>query len=271
MSKYKLSISNIAWPSVYDNEIYLFLQEQSFDGLEIAPTKIFSEKPYERLDEAKNFAKKLKDLYGLSISSMQSIWYGKKECIFGTNEERRALVDYTKKAVNFAVALSCENIVFGCPKNRVLPSDKEENHKIYLSIAHDFFIEIAEYAAKRGVVIALEPNPPYYGTNFINTTPDAFAFCEMIHCDGLKVNVDLGTCINYGESIDFLNLYIHLVNHIHISEPMLAPIEERAMFRELKKLDYNGFFSIEMANSGNIEIIKRSVGYIKDIFFTYSG
>ena len=50
----KLSISNIAWSTEHDNTMYQFLKDNGFDGLEIAPTRIFPEKPYEHLSEAKD-------------------------------------------------------------------------------------------------------------------------------------------------------------------------------------------------------------------------
>ena len=36
-----LSISNIAWASDYDAQMYPFLKEIGYQGLEIAPTRIF--------------------------------------------------------------------------------------------------------------------------------------------------------------------------------------------------------------------------------------
>jgi sugar phosphate isomerase/epimerase len=264
MNRHKLSISNIAWGPEQDEEMYLFLTEQGFDGLEIAPTRIFPRNPYERLAEAEDFAKKLRSEYNLEISSMQSIWYGRTESLFGPDGERRFLIGYTRKAVDFAAAMNCGNLVFGCPKNRAAPPEERLGKTERLQTACSFFEEIADYAETKGTVIAVEPNPPYYGTNFINTTSEAFAFCRELNRAGLKVNVDLGTCIHYGETVPFLNENAAWINHVHISEPLLAPIEERAVHGELKKLNYSGFFSIETAKSADIERLKKTLRYVKD-------
>jgi sugar phosphate isomerase/epimerase len=189
---------------------------------------------------------------------MQSIWRGVFESIFGSENDRKKLIDYTKKAIDFASAIQCENLVFGCPGNRIIPSPD------FLPVAFDFFAQIGEYANSRGTVLAIEPNPPYYNTNFINTTEEAFSFCRKLNSKGVKVNVDIGTCLNYNESVDFLNENITLVNHIHISEPLLAPIKKRSLHRELKKLRYDRYFSIEMANVQNIEIVKEIAIYVKE-------
>lgn len=255
----KLSISNIAWTAEHDAQMYSFLMEQGFTGLEIAPTRLFPKNPYDYFDDAKEFAVLLKSKYGLSISSMQSIWYGVSQSIFAADEDRNILIAYTKKAIDFAEAIDCKNLVFGCPKNRVIPSDE------YLPFAYDFFRTIGEYASRHNTTIAIEPNPPYYNTNFINTTSEAFEFCKKIDCDGLRVNVDLGTCMNYNESVDFLNENIQLVNHIHISEPMLVPIERRPLHNQLKTLNYDKYFSIEMKNMDDVELVKRIVRYVKGV------
>ena len=69
----KLAISNIAWNAEQDKDMYAKLQQYGFDGLEIAPTRIFPDKPYEHNEEAADFAEQLKKNYGLSIPSMHSV------------------------------------------------------------------------------------------------------------------------------------------------------------------------------------------------------
>ncbi|PKM65189.1 MAG: endonuclease [Firmicutes bacterium HGW-Firmicutes-2] len=256
----KLSISNIAWDAEYDDEMYLYISDHGFAGLEIAPTRIFSDKPYEHLTEAKHFSEILGNQYSLTIPSIQSIWYGRTENMFGTDTEKRALIDYTKQAALFAAAMDCKNIVFGCPRNRNIPG------KEHLPAAIEFFTEIGDFAASCGTIISIEPNPPFYNTNFINTTVEAFDLCRRINNAGIRVNVDLGTMIHYQESIDFINRNIELVNHIHISEPMLAVIEQRDIHRDLKKLNYSLWFSIEMKNPHNLDTVKKVVNYVKESF-----
>lgn len=255
-----LSISNIAWSEEYDNEMYNFLDLNGITGIEIAPTRIFPKNPYDTLKEANNYAKTLKEKYGLTICSMQSIWFGCTQKIFESIAEREFLIDYTKRAVLFAEEIRCPNLVFGCPKNRVMPDNCD------LSVAYDFFRIIGDFAHKHHTVIAIEPNPPIYNTNFINTTEEAFDFCKRVNSKGIMVNVDLGTCIYYGESIELLYKYLNMINHIHISEPMLAPIKKRQLHNDLRKLDYNKFFSIEMSNQHDADLVKEKIRYIKEVF-----
>lgn len=260
----KISISNIAWSKDNDSEIYKFLKEKLIAGLEIAPTRVISENPYDKLSEIKEFAMYIKNSYSLEISSMQSIWYGKTENIFGSEEERIKLLDYTKKAIDFANVINCNNLVMGCPKNRII---KKEDDK---DIAISFFYELGEYAKLKNTVLALEPNPTIYNTNFINYTSEAFDLVKQVNSDGFKVNVDLGTIIYNNEDIKIIEDNIELVNHIHISEPNLVLIEKRdihnKLARMLKEKEYNGFISIEMGMRENIQEVKACIEYISEVF-----
>ena len=90
----RLSISNIGWSEENDAAVYSIMKNNGFMGLEIAPPRIFPEQPYSKLDEARAWADELKKEHGFVVPSMQSIWYGRSEKLFGTDEERAALVDF---------------------------------------------------------------------------------------------------------------------------------------------------------------------------------
>lgn len=265
---YQLSISNIAWNEENDEEMYNYISNLGFRGLEIAPTRIIKENPYDNLDKIKHFAYSIKRSYGLIISSMQSIWYGKSENIFNSEADRRELIEYTKKAIDFASTIGCKNLVFGCPKNRNLEDniDSTEAQKIII----EFLTEIGEYAKIKNTVFSIEANPTIYNTNFINTTEEALNLVKEINMDSIKVNLDLGTMIVNGEDINQLVNNMNYINHIHISEPYLSKIEQRGLHKELvqilKESKYCKFVSIEMKNNNDLDDIKETVSYIKRLF-----
>ncbi len=260
----KLAISNIAWGEEKDEVIYNFLKENNITGLEIAPTRIFKENPYEQLEVAKKYSNMLKEKYNLNIASMQSIWFGKSENIFQSESNANELIKYTKKSIDFANAIGCSNLVFGCPKNRNINNYEKDYPK-----AINFFRSIGEYALNKNVVIAVEPNPVIYNTNFLNTTKEALDFVKEINLDSIKVNYDLGTVIYNKESIEIIKDNIKYINHIHISEPNLKIIEKRELHRELVKLlnslNYQRYVSIEMKNNENIDDVKNSIIYVKNL------
>ena len=258
----KLSISNIAWAAEHDLEMYQFLQESGFQGLEIAPTRIFPETPYDKLTEAKEWADELKGKYELEVPSMQSIWYGHQEKIFGSKEERKVLIDYTKKAIDFAEVIGCKNLVFGNPKNR----DTDDVPGNYPT-AIDFFREIGDYALEHNTTIAIEPNPTIYNTRFLNYTEQAVEMAYKCGSNGVKVNVDLGTIINNEEDINYLKQIPEYIYHVHISEPGLNLIEQRGLhvelFEILSDMAYDKYVSIEMGNKGDLQKVKEVISYVK--------
>lgn len=259
-----LSISNIGWDISDDASVYSLMKKHNYSGLEIAPTRVFTKAPYDPLKEAKAWGIKLKTEYGFSVSSMQSIWFGRQENIFGSAEERNTLLHYTKQAIDFAKVIECRNLVFGCPRNRNIPEGADAGTAIR------FFRELGDYAAENGTVIGMEANPPIYHTNYINDTTSALELVKQVDSKGFLLNLDVGTMIQNGEDVSELEGNVHLINHVHISEPGLKPIEKRTLHSELRQIllanGYSGYVSIEMSKVEDISIIEDRLQYIRKIF-----
>ncbi len=264
----KLSISNIAWDSAYDFQMYQLMKEYGYTGLEIAPTKIFSENPYDKLKEAREWSERLKKEYDFSISSMQSIWFGRQENMFDSDKERQVLIDYTKRAIDFARIIGCKNIVFGSPKNRNM--DKNLNKEEAEEKAVKFFRELADYAYNSGTIIGMEANPTIYQTNYINDTVSALNLIKEVNSKGFLLNLDIGTVIQNSETIKKLAGEVKYINHIHISEPGLKVIEKKILHNELKDIiideGYDKFISIEMSKIENLDKIEEVMKYISEVF-----
>ena len=262
-----LSISNIAWDAEKDSSVYALMKEHCFTGLEIAPTRIFPKEPYGRLDVTKSWSQELIRVYGFCVPSMQSIWFGKTENIFTSEDERASLIQYTKKAIDFAETVGCKNLVFGCPRNRTIP-EKMDSAEAY-DIAVNFFKELGDYAALHNTVIGMEANPTIYNTNFINTTTSALELISAIDSKGFRLNLDVGTMIHNNESVEILADKVYLINHVHISEPYLKPIQKRELHKELitmlSNADYNGYISIEMGKIDDMNMLKETMCYVKDL------
>ncbi len=260
----KLSVSNIAWDEAYDDMVYALMQKRGFSGLEIAPTRIFRDNPYDHTGDAKIWAKNLQDKFGLTVSSMQSIWYGRTEKIFSSEHERETLLSYTKKAIDFAEAINCKNLVFGCPKNRVISDISDYDSAL------EFFHELGEYARKHSTVIAMEANPVIYGTNYINTTHEAVDLVRRVCSDGFKLNLDTGTMIYGQEDISVLYGIENLINHIHISEPGLKPVHARELHRELLSFvietGYQNFISLEAGKQESLIVLSGMMDYMTETF-----
>ncbi len=259
----KLSLSNIGWVEKDNDEILDYASKKGYSGLEIAPTVFIQDEPYDHIKNMQEIASEIKSKYNLEISSMQSIWYGKTGNIFNV-EEAQDLLLYTKKAIDFASAINCKNLVFGCPKNRNIPEGKTNNDIVW------FFKELGDYAISKNTVLSLEPNPPIYNTNFMNNTKEAFEFVKLVDSEGFKVNIDFGTIIENKENLEDIYSNLNLVNHIHISEPYLEKVLKREehldLAKFLKEKDYNKYVSIEMKKRESIEDLKEVIDYVYDVF-----
>lgn len=260
----KLSISNIGWDVQDENTVFDWMKKYGYSGLEIAPTRIFQSEPYQRIDKARKWSEEVLSEHGFVISSMQSIWFGRREKLFGMPEERRVLLEYTKKAIDFAEAVGCKNLVFGSPRNRNVPEDGDT------SAAVAFFKEIGDYAAEHNTVVTMEANPPIYNTDYINDMASALKLIKTVDSPGFLLNLDVGTMIENGESVEELTGEVHLIHHVHISEPGLKPIARRFIHQKLKELllwgNYQGYVSIEMSKTENLNCLKNAMAYVKEIF-----
>ena len=229
MPSWKLSASNLGWKKEDDEKVWGLMKDLGYQGLEIAPTRVFPEEPYAQLSGAALFAGVMYQKYGFVIPSMQSIWYGQSGSIFN-HEEAERLADYTLEAFDFARACRCPNLVFGCPRNRNIP----EGHSA--GEADFFFQKLAYEAARRQLHLAIEANPPMYNTNFLNTTEQAAHMLRRLSAPGLSLNLDVGTLLANGERVRDLTGVMGLVSHVHISRPGMAPVTPDPIDKELALL-----------------------------------
>lgn len=258
----RLSVSNIAWGLENDEAMLSRLADMGFEGVEVAPGRVVAGgEPYAHVAEAADWVEGVRAKYGLCVPSMQSIWYGRTEELFGSDADRETLLDATRGAVDFAASMGCPSLVFGCPRNRRLEGRDPAPGLALLR-------EAGEYAASRGCSIALEANPPMYNTDFMNTTREVFEVLRELSCPGVSVNLDLGAIIANGEGLEGID--VSRVSHVHVSEPGLAPIERRGMHREVAAMlldaGYDRFVSIEMRSTGSLDDVLRAMDYVSEVF-----
>ena len=93
-------------------------------------------------------------------------------------------------------------------------------------------------------------NPTIYNTNYINTTQEALDLIGEVNSAGFRLNLDVGTMIQNSESAEILRGEVNLINHIHISEPFLKPIQERKIHSEIAEI-----FNASCSNSYIMELL----------------
>lgn len=262
----KFSISNIAWLKENDEHIYGLLKELGFNGIEIAPTRIFESGYNTSHSDLMLFRNQLKK-FNLEISSMQSLLFGYVQGIFESSKQNEAIQEVMAEAFKFAETLGISNLVFGSPSLRNINNVAQERE------AKLFFDACMRLASLTKRHFSIEPNPIIYKTNFITTTQSAFDYVSKFNHAYFGVNLDLGTILENNEDIDELlsPTTIKYVNHVHISEPFLVPISNEhkqvhfKLLRKLKELNYQHYVSIEMKRLDDVKEIERILRYIRDI------
>ena len=249
------SVSNIAWPFQNRLQAYATLAEQGFNGLEIAPGLFFAdaEDPFEPTQQQRDRALGEIAEAGLSLVSMQSLLFGVDgAALFENAAALQRLESGIERAIRLAGRLQIPNLVFGSPRQRIVPDDMTE--KEALERAAMVFVRLGNIAHDEGTVIAMEANPAVYGTNFLTHGRQALEFARAVDHPAVRFILDIGAMhINdvFEQTPQLIAEAGDLMSHVHFSEPQLAPApaDAAAAATVLSALDaakYDHAVSIEM-------------------------
>lgn len=247
----QVSVSNIAWPADADDVAIDLAAMLGFDGIEVAPTKIFSDLINASFHGARDYRMRIADK-GLTIPALQAIMYGAIQCeLFVSSTTRRALRSHLARIAELAGILGAHACVFGAPKLRD-PGDLDEEQA--LNIAADFFAEVAPIFSNSGTCLAFEANAVQYNCRFITRTLDAVALVKRIGHPGVRVQLDTGTIFSMSESPAVVREAAPYTVHFHASEPGLVPLgsagsNHTSVAQVLENSDYRGWVSVEMAET----------------------
>ena len=247
----QVSVSNIAWPAGSDDQALDLAIALGFDGIEIAPTKLFAGLDRASFERARGYRARLA-AKGLAVPALQAIMYGAAQCeLFGSDSTRRALRSHLARIAELANILGAHACVFGAPKLRD-PGDLDEAQA--LAVAADFFADTAPLFADAGTCLAFEANAVQYNCRFITRTLDAVALVQRIDHPGVRVQLDTGTIFSMDEPPSVAHDAAPFAVHFHASEPGLAPLgatgaDHSAVASALATSDYRGWVSVEMAET----------------------
>ena len=265
----RISISNIAWEKDEEPEISELLGRLGVSAVDVAPGKYFPDVSAASISDIRKVRSWWNDR-GISIYGMQSLLYGTKGLnVFGEVDSQERLLQHLDHVCRIAEGLGARRLVFGSPKNRDRSglSDKEAE-----DIALRFFSRLGDIAQSHGVVITLEPNPVCYGTNWVTTTKEAYAFVKELGNPGIAMQLDTGTVITNSEDRDTIASVKDAAGHVHLSEPKLlplclAPLGHNDVFRAAAGIA-PGTVTIEMLTKGQgstEELVERSVRKVQEL------
>ena len=100
----KLAVSNIAWAAADDEPAYRLLADRGVPGLEIAPTRIWSE-PDRVTGAAASAFKTHLSLFGLSVVALQALLFGQPQLTIFNVQVRDKTLEYLKRQCDLAAEL----------------------------------------------------------------------------------------------------------------------------------------------------------------------
>lgn len=248
----KLSVSNIAWDTKEEHDVFELLLTNGVSGIEMAPTKIWPAWQGAIPDKATQIRQEYQSI-GFKIPALQAILFDKPDLqVFGSAGSQEGMLNHLDKVASLAKAFGAKILVFGSPKNRDLGSLSSE--QAFLQ-GIDFFRRAGDVCAKWSVKLCLEPNPSIYNCNFMTHWYEVLEMVNKVSHPSVCVHLDTACIALEGDDvIEAIHQCADKITHFHVTEPNLgdfsAPTLEHATFGQaLKDVAYNGWLSIEMRRS----------------------
>jgi D-psicose/D-tagatose/L-ribulose 3-epimerase len=177
---------------------------------------------------------------------------------------RRLGIDYLKTCIDLAAEVGSRNVIgpmySATGKVRLLPPDERKQQRAW---AVESLREAGEYAAKRGVGLAIEPLNRYE-TDMVNTVAQGIELCELIGLDNVGLLLDAYHMNIEERSIpDALRAAGKHVRHFHACEndrgaPGTGHVEWDGVFVALRDIGYDGLTVLE-SFTPEIKEIARAV------------
>lgn len=268
------SVSNIAWPAEDRLGAYEGLAANGFDGLEIAPGLFFFDAADPFNPDAPAYDRAIGEIAqaGLRLVSMQSLLFGVDgAALFEDAAALQRLETGMHRAIRLAGRLQIPNLVFGSPRQRVIPDGMDPQEA--RDKAAGVFARLGDVAQSEGTVIAMEANPAVYGTNFLTHGEQALDFVRIVEHRAVRFILDIGA-MQINGAFDQTPALIadagDLLSHVHFSEPQLAPAPADAaqaamVLRALHASGYDRAVSIEMKATADapLEAVTAAAGRLQ--------
>ena len=240
-----LALSNFAWDTQESEETFDTLKKIGVTSIEGVLSKLNSWEELSNNDIIEY--KSLLDSQGISISSLQSLFYGVK-CDSILDED--IFTNHFSKLIEYSKLLSVKVLVFGSPSLRKKSTG-------WGKLLPSIFKKLDTLLDGTGIQISIEPNSKIYGGEYFFTVPEIIDFITLNGLKNIKTMIDTHNIIleDSDPIKEFENNYEY-INHIHISEKNLSPIINSNFHlkfsNRIKELGYNKTVTYEVMKCKNI-------------------
>jgi sugar phosphate isomerase/epimerase len=183
---------------------------------------------------------------------------------------RRAEAIRRSKEIIDMAAFFGANVNFGRIRGQYISGvSHEETEKL----AVEAFRELSDYAAPKGVMLALEPIT-IMQTNFINTTEEGARMVDRVDRPNFKLMLDVfhmnleekDICETIRQYSKDYNIHVHLADN-NRRFPGNCGLDFKKIIRTFKDCGYDGAFTTEIYQiPDQEEAAKGSIRYLKPIF-----
>ena len=263
----KRSISNLAWGNTSVSEIAPRLRKAGIEGVEIAPNAICPDAPKVRTKDVSEHKQKWNDC-GILVSGVQSLLYGNPNLQIFDRSTWPDLLEHLKAMVELSCTLGAGIVVFGSPRNRI-------KGNLGLMTAHEVFAEflykLIPVLERNDVVLALEPNAPEYGADYLNFYSDVIFLSDFVGSSWIQPQIDTGCLTMVGED-PVRAVYHRKPAHVHVSTPHLrrppGDLDHASFSSCLNENNYEGWVVLEMlqVESDPIEIAIESASWLANTY-----
>ncbi|WP_431283411.1 sugar phosphate isomerase/epimerase family protein [Humitalea sp. 24SJ18S-53] len=243
-----IAVSNLAWPAEALEEALALLAACDARGVEVAPTRMA---PWDALTPADLAAYRARlDVHGLVPSSLQAIFFGVPRAqLLGDSAGFDAMVDHLRRVGAVGQALGVSTAVFGAPHNRLRGALTPATA---MELAAERLALLAPVAADAGLVLAMEPVPAAYGSDFLMTWRAALALVRHVGHPAVRLHLDTAcVALGGGDIAAAVSEGADMLAHFHAAQPKLVDFAEpipghAAAGAALARAGYNGWVAIEM-------------------------
>jgi len=260
----KFAISNIALPSYHHQHELYSLREIGFEGLEVAPSKVWEDTKNITFAQVKLFRRQV-EVAGLEIIGLHSLFFDQPGLgLFRGEQVRKNTLNFLVHLSKICADLGGRTLVFGSPAARQrkdLPTSIADEETVL------FFSDLSEAIKLHGtffVIEALGANE----TDYIHSVLHALEIMKKVNCKELQSHLDAKALVDACEvRLDIFQKVAPTLVHFHANDPGLVVLGETGevdhalLGNLLKKINYNRYISLEqrmMEQSDYINQIKRS-------------
>ncbi len=267
-----LSICQEIFGSIPFDEVCRKARKHGYTGIELAPFMLASDIRQvgrQQLLDIKNTAVR----QGLTIVAAHWLLVSPPGMSITTPDTRTWLETkaFIENLVDVAAVVGIPVLVFGSPKQRNIDSAWGDFTEAYQR-GVKMFKSVMHACERSGVVIAIEPLGPKT-TNLAATFADAMELIDEVDSPFLQLHLDVKAMhddvMSLGEQIrQSRGRLVHFhANDTNLLGPGMGNVDFIPIIDALRKIEYNGWISIETFNDGiaGDDIARRSFSYLASI------